>query len=345
MRAIGRQLPGHGSLSPYRPRRRFPSFIESNRVIQTNGDLHSDFKKNRSLWFFLAKNRFETIGDLGILEFSPVEQQKLRDLQVYFDNWRAGYFHRFVHLVRDSEHVFIKENSRFDGSYRSYLRRKLKNLDFMLWDLKIELTIDPKKCMRLVDEFRLIRRGWNRLNSWLKRRFGHKEGGKFVPAEFAFFDVLEIQKSGRPHLHVLISGLKWIEQSELSDLWDSYGCGPVVYIKRVHSRNNLKMSAYVMKYVNKTLNQADKLFSALLFASNRRLFSMNKASQKMANAGRSPHENKGFVYVGSVAEVHLRAYCDERALELAPFMFFDVDRADLYEFSFLFGLDGQGVGG
>ena len=309
------------------------SLVEPKRLIQTNRSFGSNLGKGRDLNFFLANHKFKTISDLGNLEFSELEQSKLRDLEIFFDNWRSHYFQRYVHLERneDSKHIFIKQHSRFDESYRSHLRRKLHLLDNMLWDLKIELTIDPKKCMRLEDEFYLLRKGWNRLNSWLKRRFEVES--------YPFFDVLEIQKSGRPHLHVLISGVKWIEQSELSDLWDSYGCGKIVYIKRVHSRNNLKMSAYVMKYVNKTLNQADRRFAALLFASNRRLFSMSRGCQNMVNVGRVKKENQGFSYVGSVAEGEIRAYCDERAVELSDFMVFDVDRVDLYEFPILFGCE------
>jgi hypothetical protein len=200
----------------------------------------------------------------------------------------------------------------------------------MLWDLKIELTIDPKKTMRLSDGYSLMTKGWNRLNSWLKRRFG----------EFATFQCREIQKSGRLHTHVLISGIKWIEQSELSDLWASYGCGKIVYIKRVHSRNNLRMSAYVMKYVNKSLSSADKLYSALLFASNKRLFSMNRSCQNMVRLDRAPKEKQGFQYVGTVAEAELRGYCDEKGISLVPMFSIDVERADLYEFPQIFGGEG-----
>lgn len=324
---------------PGPPRRQFTSLVQPSRVIQTNPDLNSESGKRRSVWFFLAKNRFRTIADLGNLEFSALEQMKLRDLEIYFDNWRAGYRDRYVHLEKEQRHLFIRQYSRFDSSYRKKLRRKLAPLDNVLWDLKIELTIDPKKTMRLADGYALLFKGLNRFNSWLKRRFGQKVNGKFYPAEFMMFACREIQKSGRLHPHILISGIKWIEQNELSDLWDSYGCGKIVYIKRVHSRNNLKMSAYVMKYVNKSLRIENKRYSSLLFASNRRLFSMNGSCQKMVRLP-AAKENQGFKYVGTVAENELLNYCDERGLNLAPFMSIDVDRADLYEFPNIFGGEG-----
>jgi len=299
------------------------SLVSSFRVIQTNGDLGIFSKKRRSSWFYLANSVFKRIRDLGFLE-----RKRLEELVVYFNRWRESYRKKYVHLERsDNLHVFIKQYSRFDWDYKRSLRRKLRLLNHVLWDLKIELTIDPKKCMRYSDEFFLLQKGWNRLNSWLKRRFG----------EFLYFKVLEITKKGRPHFHILISGIKWIDQKELSDLWDSYGCGKIVYIKKVFGRNRLKMCAYVMKYVNKTLRKSDKLFSAVLFASNKRLFAMSKGCQAIVNAGKKPRFKKGFVFAGSILEQYLIEFCNERYVELEPFIVIEANFDDYREFPLVFG--------
>jgi hypothetical protein len=262
---------------------------------------------------------------LGVLE-----EKKLSLLETYFENWRVGYRKKYVRLMRnDDVWVFIKQYSRFDDDYRLFLRRKLKLLNFMLWDLKIELTIDPKKCMRYADEFYLLQKGWNRLNSWLRRRFG----------EFAYFKVLEITKAGRPHFHVLLSGIRWISQEKLSELWDSYGCGKIVYVKRVDSRNNVKMCAYVMKYVNKTLRNEDRRYSAVLFASNKRVFAMSKGCQNLINAVKLPKEPKGFEFKGSVSNRELIEFCDERGVEIEAFMTIRAETSDYYEFPLLFGIN------
>ena len=304
-----------------------PSLVCSNRVIQTNRVLESFSKKKRSLWFFQANSVFKTVRDLGVLEIS-----KLNLLDLYFENWRSGYHKKYVHLERNQTHVFIKQYSRFDEDYRAFLRRKLKLLNFMVWDLKIELTIDPKKCMRYWDEFYLLQKGWNRLNSWLRRRFG----------EFEYFKVLEITKVGRPHFHVLISGIKWISQEKLSELWSSYGCGEIVYVKKVFRRNNLKMCAYVMKYVNKTLRNEDRRFSAVLFASNKRLFSMSSGCQNMVNVGKLPKTKKGFEFRGSVVERELIEFCDEKGVQIEAFMVIEAETSDYYEFPLLFGVNDHG---
>jgi hypothetical protein len=302
------------------------SLVRVNRVIQTNQN-EVPCEKRRSIWFYYAKAQFLSIRDLGVLEVD-----RLNLLENYFENWRFAHRKKYVHLSKKDVHVFIKQYSRFDEDYRQFLRRKLRVLNFMLWDLKIELTVDPKKCMRYADEFCLLQKGWNRLNSWLKRRFG----------EFSYFKVLEITRAGRPHFHVLISGVKWIDQKELSDLWSKYGCGEIVYVKRVYSRNNLKMSAYVMKYVNKTLNEADRRYSAVLFASNKRLFAMSKGCQTMVNVGRLPPENKGFSFEGSVMERDVIEFCDEKGVRIEAYMVIEADFEDYREFPLLFGVNDGG---
>lgn len=298
----------------------------ANRVTATNEFSGSFGEKRRSSWFYYANSMFKRMRDLGFLEENRFEQ-----LESYFDNWRAGYSHKSVHLDKGETHVFIKQYSRFDGDYREFVRRKLAILDFMEWDLKIELTVDPKKCMRYYDEFHLLTSGWHRLCSWLKRR---------NPGGYAYFRVLEIQKSGRPHLHVLLRGVKWIDQGELSDLWDSYGCGEIVYVKKVDSENNIKMSSYVMKYVNKTLLAENKRFSAVLFASNRRLFSMSGECQDLISCGRPKKENQGFTFRQSVHSGSLEAYCREKNIRYEPFMILEIKFEDLPEFEGYF--DGEG---
>lgn len=304
-----------------------PSLVKSYRAIQTNEDLRLYEKKRRSSWFFLANSHFKRIKDLGVLDPSD-----LAPLEEYFDRWRESYSKKYVHLAKDEEHIFIKQYSRFDDDYRLLLKQKLRMLNLMVWNLKIELTIDPKKTMRYSDGFFLLMKGWNRLRSWLKRRYG----------DFEYFRVLEIQKSGRPHLHVLLSGVHWINHSELSDTWSSYGCGEIVYLKQVDSANQIRMSSYVLKYVNKTLRQEDKAFSAVLFASNKRLFSISQGCQNMVNVGRAPTQKQGYEFLGSVFQKDLEEYCNERAVELDSFMRISFEVEDLYRFPQLFGVELEG---
>ena len=301
--------------------------VKSRRfgVVSSNAldKLRSEGKKRRSSWFFLANSQFLRIRDLGFLEVDRVCQ-----LQTYYESWRSEYRKKYVHLSRENTHLFIKQYSRFDLDYKQFLKRKLRLLNLMVWDLKIELTVDPKKCMQYHTEFALLQKGWNRLRSWIRRRYG----------DFEYFKVLEITKAGRPHFHVLLSGVKWVDQNELSDLWDSYGCGKIVWVKRVDSRNNVKMCAYVLKYVNKTLNSENKVYSAVLFASNKRLFAMSKGCQNMLNVGKECKSRKGFQFESSVRERELIEFCDSNGVQIEAFMRIEADFEDYREFPLLFGM-------
>jgi hypothetical protein len=37
------------------------------------------------------------------------------------------------------------------------------------------------------------------------------------------FKVLEVQKSGRPHLHILITSIPFISHEDVYDIWQKYG--------------------------------------------------------------------------------------------------------------------------
>jgi hypothetical protein len=248
------------------------------------------------------------ISDLGVLKDS-----ELRPIDYGFDRWCENYRKRFVHLQKDNVHVFIKQFSRFDSGYKGILYKKLRLLNFMVWDLKIELTIDPKKFMLLSDEFVFITKGWNKLRSWLKRRYGN----------FEFLRVLEVQKSGRPHLHVLLSGIKWIDHAELSEIWQKYGGGEIVYIKNVYNREKLSTTGYVLKYVNKTLRQSDKRYSALLFASNKRVFGISKGCQNMIHVEKK--EPQGFEYCSSVLESQLEGFCKRTGRRLGLYLLIEAN--------------------
>lgn len=299
------------------------SLVSPYRVIQTFRN-EALFGKRRSFWFYWSKEQLKRVIDLGM----PLDLAKV---EYGFQKWMEQYKERFIHLSSGNKHVFLLYFNRFCKKYKKRLKNRLRLLDFMVWDIKIELTIDPKKFLNLYDEFIFINRAWNKLRSWIKRRYG----------EFEFLKVLEVTEKGRPHLHVLISGIRWINQGELSEIWQKYGGGEVVYIKRVYNRNNVKVCRYVLKYVNKSLRMENKRFSALLFASNRRLFGLSEGLRNMINVENKALKQKlGFIYEGMVCRGELEAYLQGKGLILADYLFVEIERSDMYEFPLLFGGDG-----
>jgi hypothetical protein len=229
---------------------------------------------------------------------------------------------RFVRLSREDEYLFIRAVNRFSEDYKRHLRKKLWPLRSVKWDLKIELTLDPKRFMRLSDEFSFIDPAWGKARAWLYKRYGH----------FEFLKVLEVQKKGRPHLHVLISGISYIPIEDLSAIWQKYGGGHS-WIRPVEKR--IDAVSYVLKYVNKSILGEDKTYAALLFASNKRMFSMSRGLRDKLGV-RCKIENQGYAFRGTVEEGEVRAFCNEENLTYEDFVRVRLSTEILYQNPLLF---------
>lgn len=218
-------------------------------------------------------------------------------------------FKRFIKLVRGDEFVFCRMISRFHKKYKRKVWSRMCDLVNEDWDLKLELTIDGSKFFVLGDEIDYIVKWWNKLRSWLigylskvvqlnmYNKYGFKVSQNYlrkcVSKSLGFVRILEFQKRGSPHFHILLSGIKkvlgyryiklWKRDDEdddgLGDIWQKYG-GGYVFVKDVERmfKNKLNAYYYVIKYVNKTIVKSDSfsmMYGALLFASNKRLFGMS----------------------------------------------------------------------
>jgi hypothetical protein len=119
-----------------------------------------------------------------------------------------------------------------------------------LWDLRariselahgnrltqfVTLTLDPKKTQGPQESYRHIKNCWRKMRVTLKRRFGNS---------IAFIAVLEFQKSGFAHLHILVSVL--ISSAWLSEAWQSIGGGKIVDIRTVDVH---RVSGYLTSYL------------------------------------------------------------------------------------------------
>jgi hypothetical protein len=287
------------------------SLENSSRVSVTSR------KRVRSYHYYLAKDALSWVADCGRKKLD------LRLVLVHFENWMENYhLGRFVRLTKDNEYLFIRCVNRFLQDYKRKLRKKLWPLRFVNWDLKLELTVDPKKFMRLEDEMFFMDKGWAKLRYWLLKRYGR----------FEFLKILEVQKSGRPHFHILISGIPYIPHEDLSEVWQKYG-GGYVWIRSV--RKDLDAVSYIMKYINKTIFGDNKIYAALLFASNKRMFSMSQNLMSMLNIKRSARE-QGWTFQGTVDESSVKAFCIEKEIEFEDFVRITVTTEMLYEYPLLF---------
>ena len=101
----------------------------------------------------------------------------------------------------------------------------------------VTLTLDPSKIEG--DPVRYLNAVFAKLRTYLKRRF------RIAPT---YIRVLEFQKSGNPHFHLLID--RYVEWVWLRDAWETVGGGSFVNIKYVDVH---RVSRYLSKYLTKEL--------------------------------------------------------------------------------------------
>lgn len=120
------------------------------------------------------------------------------------------------------------------------------------------LTLDKKRIPSGVRSDRYIRDCWRKMRVVLARRFGNS-----IP----FIAVLEFQKSGRAHLHVLLG--TFIPQGWLSKAWQGIGGGRIVDIRYVDVH---RVAGYLASYLTN-----DKVkYTLTLLPPRARIFSCSR---------------------------------------------------------------------
>jgi hypothetical protein len=100
------------------------------------------------------------------------------------------------------------------------------------------LTLDPSK-LDGADSTRYINEVFADFRVYLRRKLGHSP---------AYIRVLEYQKNGNAHLHVLLNC--YLPQDWVSEAWEAVGGGRIVDIKRVDLH---RVSRYLSKYLTKQM--------------------------------------------------------------------------------------------
>lgn len=98
------------------------------------------------------------------------------------------------------------------------------------------LTLDRKRIPRDVRSDRYIRECWRKMRVLLGRKFG---------ASLDFVGVLEFQKNGMAHLHILLG--RYVPQAWLSEAWQSIGGGQIVDIRFV---DIYRVTSYLVCYLS-----------------------------------------------------------------------------------------------
>ena len=93
-----------------------------------------------------------------------------------------------------------------------------------------------------------------------------------------------------------------------------------------------------MKYVKKSLGEKNKVYSALLFATNARLFGISRGCQSLIRGQKTSgiKIKKGFRFLGSVFSIDLLEFCEKKGIRMTSFMFVKVSPRDYWEFPSVF---------
>ena len=99
------------------------------------------------------------------------------------------------------------------------------------------LTLDPSKVSPGKPSIKYLRETWRKMRVSLNR---------FLGKSVEFIAVVELQRTGLAHLHVLVGA--YLPQAWLSEAWQGVGGGKIVDIRWVDVH---RVSAYLSKYLTK----------------------------------------------------------------------------------------------
>jgi hypothetical protein len=180
----------------------------------------------------------------------------------------------------------------------------------------VTLTLDPKRTPKGRTD-RYIRECWREMRVLLSRKF---------KGSISFLGVLEFQKNGMAHLHVLVG--RFIQKTWLSRAWKSVGGGQIVDIKWVDVH---RVSAYLSVYL-----AGDKVKQTLsLLAKRARIFTTSRSivlwGKKEKCGWRLVREDIGVLLetVDSAANLRFEAVEDLKPFNLEMLSYFESPPNDL----------------
>lgn len=175
---------------------------------------------------------------------------------------------------KDKKVLVLEWKHRWKKSYMKEIKKRFSGaIDWYLDFDFIHIVLTVPNYGDIGFYMRKLKKAWKSLLDFLNKRKGR----------FEFISVLEPQKSGYPHLHVLIFCKKFlIKQRELSEYVESKGIGKICFIKRYWAnRYGKRPLFYLMKYLSKywkteEWNDSFLIFSAYLWKSRTRTISTSR---------------------------------------------------------------------
>jgi hypothetical protein len=281
--------------------------------------------RSRSIYYENANREFCKIVDYGkdTFDFDFIKDQCNRWVVAY----TSGKYIVLRHKI-ENKWLLIRQFNRFQPAYKERLKERLSWLRFVDFKTLITLTVDPKKFGLLHHEYHFVKKGWAKLHRFLRKKYGI----------FFYVCILEITKKGRPHLHVLTT-LPFIDVNDMREKWVKYGGGQQLRVDFLHEKYDAV--GYVLKYVTKTLvNTAEgkaDLSTALLFASNKRLFSMNDLRNRSMLDFHHRASETFYIAKGSVPLNLIESFCREMEIDFEDFIIVNPADCSLSLYGDIFG--------
>lgn len=192
----------------------------------------------------------------------------------------------------------------------------------------ITYTCDPKLHESAQTAEDALRKGFARsVALWRNGRKKSKHHEYLAPHVFEYQRVLELQKSGMPHYHVLQKG-DYIPKEWISKFMEAAGVGKIVHITRLRSPE--AAAHYVTKYTLKTAAATQDAFPTTRLISHSRNFSPKAADPD--DLDEKPNADYGFSPRGlsEIAEILIRGCWYKVVDDGSPWsVAFDPTREDL----------------
>lgn len=199
-------------------------------------------------------------------------------------------------LTIDKEVIAVKCSKRGNDVYVRRILDRLEGLENIeklstkgeVYGLFLTLTTDPSKYeLSKIEAWEDISEKWNRLNSWIRKKYDSFIG---------FFRVYESTKKGYPHIHAILffDRKVFIPQDKLQRLWKAF-----VWIKPCR---NVKGSInYLVKYLHKGFTERSHAITpSMLWVFHKQSFGVSNAIFHLIQA---TMHNSNFIQMNLFGEV------------------------------------------
>ncbi|MDT7906377.1 MAG: protein rep [Sulfolobales archaeon] len=140
------------------------------------------------------------------------------EVEAYAKRYKEDVTNKTLVLI-NHEHQkieYLPYKTRFDDEYAKRIARKWKKVGYTE-GIFLTLTLNPNRFSSLHQAYTGMIEGWNKIVTAIRKRY---------PNFIGYVRVVEFQKSGNPHLHIMLFGVDFVPVEWIRELWENhYGFG------------------------------------------------------------------------------------------------------------------------